>query len=146
MDVNNRDVEGPLSLRANLSQTVAQYKAVIARKLRLNPKALLLGMTVHKDNAKLLQNEEATLGEENFIEYCKVFAAPTGTSATTSTTTTTVNEDPTEWCNRFRHFIQRLDHVVSLYLTLPSMEQGNAAERNLLLRIAVNKIFHLLNF
>ncbi|XP_050091238.1 ubiquitin carboxyl-terminal hydrolase 47 isoform X2 [Anopheles aquasalis] len=122
VDVNNRDVEGPLSLRANLSQTVAQYKAVVARKLRLNPKALLLGMTVHKDNAKLLQNEEATLGEENFIEYCKVFVAPMGASATT-TTSTPATEDPTEWCNRFRHFIQRLDHVVSLYLTLPNMDQ-----------------------
>ncbi|ETN63869.1 ubiquitin carboxyl-terminal hydrolase 47 [Anopheles darlingi] len=123
VDVNNRDVEGPLSLRANLSQTVAQYKAVIARKLRLNPKALLLGMTVHKDNAKLLQNEDATLGEENFIEYCKVFVAPMGTSASTTTNSTTATEDPAEWCNRFRHFIQRLDHVVSLYLTLPNMEQ-----------------------
>lgn len=131
MDVNNRDVEGPLSLRANLSQTVAQYKAVIARKLRLTPKTLLLGMTVHKDNAKLLQNEEATLGEENFIEYCKVFAAPMGASASTTTTTTTATatEEPTEWCNRFRHFIQRLDHVVSLYLTLPNMEQGTRPHR-----------------
>ncbi|XP_058066376.1 ubiquitin carboxyl-terminal hydrolase 47 [Anopheles bellator] len=112
VDVNSRDVQGPISIRANSSQTVAQYKAVIARKLKLNVKTLMVGLTVHKDNAKLLQNDTATLADENFIEYCKVFV---------STMSPAASSDDGEWCNRFRQFIQRLDHLVSLYLVLPDM-------------------------
>uniref|UniRef100_A0A182YEJ4 Ubiquitin carboxyl-terminal hydrolase 47 n=1 Tax=Anopheles stephensi TaxID=30069 RepID=A0A182YEJ4_ANOST len=113
VDVNARDVEGPLSIRVNLSQTVAQYRAVIARKLKLNPKTILIGMTVHKDSAKLLQNDDATLEDEHFIEYCKVFV----TTAPQHT-----GDDPEQYCARFRSFMQRLDHLVSLYLVLPNME------------------------
>uniref|UniRef100_A0A182WLG6 Ubiquitin carboxyl-terminal hydrolase 47 n=1 Tax=Anopheles minimus TaxID=112268 RepID=A0A182WLG6_9DIPT len=113
VDVNARDVEGPLSIRVNLSQTVAQYRAVIARKLKLNPKTILIGMTVHKDSAKLLPNDDATLEDEHFIEYCKVFV--------TTTPQPTVDE-PEQYYARFRHFMQRLDHLVSLYILLPNME------------------------
>ncbi|XP_052894832.1 ubiquitin carboxyl-terminal hydrolase 47 [Anopheles moucheti] len=113
VDVNARDVEGPLSIRVNLSQTVAQYRAVIARKLKLNPKTILIGMTVHKDSAKLLQNDDTTLEDEHFIEYCKVFV----TTAPQPTV-----DDPEQYCARFRQFMQRLDHLVSLYILLPNME------------------------
>ncbi|XP_050073446.1 ubiquitin carboxyl-terminal hydrolase 47 [Anopheles maculipalpis] len=113
VDVNARDVEGPLSIRVNLSQTVAQYRAVIARKLKLNPKTILIGMTVHKDSAKLLQNDDATLEDEHFIEYCKVFV---------TTVPQQTGDDPEQYYARFRTFMQRLDHLVSLYILLPKME------------------------
>uniref|UniRef100_A0A182Q081 Ubiquitin carboxyl-terminal hydrolase 47 n=1 Tax=Anopheles farauti TaxID=69004 RepID=A0A182Q081_9DIPT len=111
VDVNARDVEGPVSIRANLSQTVAQYKAVIACKLKLNPKTMLVGMTVHKECAKLLQSDDAKLEDEHFIEYCKVFV-----------TTAPAAEDAEQYFGRFRQFIQRLDHLISLYIVLPDME------------------------
>uniref|UniRef100_A0A182JX96 Ubiquitin carboxyl-terminal hydrolase 47 n=1 Tax=Anopheles christyi TaxID=43041 RepID=A0A182JX96_9DIPT len=113
VDVNGRDVEGPVSIRANLSQTVAQYRAVIARKLKLNPKTILVGMTVHKDSAKLLQNDDATLEDEHFIEYCKVFV---------TTAPQPSADDPEQYCARFRQFIQRLDHLVSFYIVVPNMD------------------------
>uniref|UniRef100_A0A182SXD2 Ubiquitin carboxyl-terminal hydrolase 47 C-terminal domain-containing protein n=1 Tax=Anopheles maculatus TaxID=74869 RepID=A0A182SXD2_9DIPT len=113
VDVNGRDVEGPLSIRVNLSHTVAQYRAVIARKLKLNPKTILIGMTVHKDSAKLLQNDDATLEDEHFIEYCKVFV---------TTVPQQTGDDPEQYYARFRSFMQRLDHLVSLYILLPNME------------------------
>ncbi|XP_040166058.1 ubiquitin carboxyl-terminal hydrolase 47 [Anopheles arabiensis] len=112
VDVNGRDVEGPVSIRANLSQTVAQYRAIIARKLKLNPKAILVGMTVHKESAKLLQTDDATLEDEHFIEYCKVFV----------TVAPTAGDDREQYGARFRHFIQRLDHLVSFYIVLPNMD------------------------
>ncbi|KFB43249.1 AGAP007106-PA-like protein [Anopheles sinensis] len=117
VDPNSRDVEGPLSIRANLTQTVAEYKAVIARKLKQNPKTLLVGMTVHKDSPKLLANEEATLADEHFIDYCKVFVMVPPPA------TQTIADDADQYSQRFLHFIQRLDHLVALYIVLPNLEQ-----------------------
>uniref|UniRef100_A0A182P466 Ubiquitin carboxyl-terminal hydrolase 47 n=1 Tax=Anopheles epiroticus TaxID=199890 RepID=A0A182P466_9DIPT len=122
VDVNARDVEGPVSVRANLSQTVAQYRAVIARKLKLNPKTLLIGMTVHKDSAKLLQNDDATLEDENFIEYCKVFV---------TTAPQPSADDAEPYCARFRQFMQRLDHLVSFYIAVPNMDPDTLASQSI---------------
>uniref|UniRef100_A0A182JKF4 Ubiquitin carboxyl-terminal hydrolase 47 n=1 Tax=Anopheles atroparvus TaxID=41427 RepID=A0A182JKF4_ANOAO len=101
-----------------MTKTVAQYKAVIARKLKVNPKTLLIGKTVHNGSAKLLANEESTLEDELFIEYCKVFV--------TAVPASQLGEDAAaadQYNSRFLQFIQRLDHLVALYMVLPNLEQ-----------------------
>ncbi|XP_058838684.1 ubiquitin carboxyl-terminal hydrolase 47 isoform X2 [Topomyia yanbarensis] len=64
------NVKGPISIRANKSQTIMDFKKMIGRKLQLNPNDITLAEYQYKWGPRLLENNEDTL--QDFIQYCKV--------------------------------------------------------------------------
>lgn len=109
VDVASRDVDGPYSIRVSKTQTVLDFKQILARKFRLPEDSLVLGLNYYKVGSTILSNNDATLKEENIIEYSKVFV--------------TVNcpDDP-EFENTFKQFVFRLDHLIGIYFVLPNMD------------------------
>lgn len=111
VDLCNRNVDGPISIRASKLQTVLDYKSILARKFMLNPANIALALNEYKGGSRILLNNGAYLREEGFIEYCKVFV-------------TVNNEEDSDFANKFRQFVSKLDHVISLYFVLPKMDPG----------------------
>ncbi|XP_053690327.1 ubiquitin carboxyl-terminal hydrolase 47 [Sabethes cyaneus] len=109
LDLATQDVDGPITVRVSKKQTVQDYKNIIARKLQLNAANILLAINEYKNGAKLLTNNAATLGEEGFIQYCKVFV-------------TVNNTDDSDFVTKFKEFANRLDHVICLFFILPNMD------------------------
>ncbi|XP_055620915.1 ubiquitin carboxyl-terminal hydrolase 47 [Toxorhynchites rutilus septentrionalis] len=109
VDICSRDVDGPISIRASKNQTVLDYKMIIARKFLLNPKSITLALNEYKNGSRILLDNEATLRDEGFIEYCKVFV-------------TVNNAEDTDFPNKFRQVASKLDHVIALYFVLPKMD------------------------
>lgn len=109
VDPISRDVDGPISIRANRDHTVLQFRKIISRKLRLNHKNVIIALDKYKEPIAVLTDNDATLESQKFIQYCKVFV--------------TVNkpEDP-DFVEKFTQFASRLDHVISLYFVLPPMD------------------------
>lgn len=111
VDVANRDVDGPYSIRVNKTQNVLDFKQILARKFRLHEKSLVLALNEYNNggNGKILSNNDATIKEEGMIEYTKVFVAVHSPN------------DP-EFENKFKQFVSRLDHLIGIYFILPNME------------------------
>lgn len=111
VNMATRDVDGPISIRVSKSQTVLDFKEIVARKLMLNAKHVILAFNEYKEGSRILINNDATLRDEGIIEYCKVFV--------------TVNnpEDP-EFGSKFKQFVARLDHLIGIYFVLPNMDSG----------------------
>lgn len=109
VDLANRDVDGPFSVRMSKTQTVLDFKQILARKFGLYEKSLILALNDYKKDSKILSNNDATLKEEDMIEYSKVFVAVN-------------NPDDTEFCNKFKQFVSTLDHLIGIYFVLPNME------------------------
>ncbi|XP_055533774.1 ubiquitin carboxyl-terminal hydrolase 47 isoform X2 [Wyeomyia smithii] len=109
LELSTRDVEGPISIRASKIQSVLDYKKIIARKLQMNTANMIVAINEYKEGAKLLTDNAATLGDEGFIQYCKVFV-------------TVNNTDDPDFIAKFKDFANRLDHVISLFFVLPNMD------------------------
>ncbi|XP_065074039.1 ubiquitin carboxyl-terminal hydrolase 47 isoform X2 [Ochlerotatus camptorhynchus] len=109
VNMATHDVDGPISIRVSKSQTVLDFKEIVARKLILNAKHVILALNEYKEGSKILTNNDASLRDENIIDYCKVFV--------------TVNnpEDPEFGC-KFKQFVARLDHLIGIYFVLPNMD------------------------
>lgn len=110
IDLDTRDVDGPISIRASKTQTVLDYKMIIGRKLQLNPKSLMLAVNEYKEVSKILSDNDATLRDAGFIQYCKVFLTVNNSA-----------EDP-DFGAKFKAFVSRLDHVIGIYFVLPKMD------------------------
>lgn len=109
VDMASRDVDGPFSIRASKTQTVLDFKQILARKFMLHEKSLILAKNDYNKGSKILSNNDATLKEEDMIEYSKVFVA--------------VNSpDDPEFGNKFKQFVSRLDHLIGIYFVLPNMD------------------------
>ncbi|XP_062708304.1 ubiquitin carboxyl-terminal hydrolase 47 [Aedes albopictus] len=109
VDMATRDVDGPFSVRVSKTQTVLDFKQILARKFGLYEKTLVLGLNDYKKGSKILSNNDATLKEEDMIEYSKVFVAVN-------------NPDDPEYGTRFKQFVSTLDHLIGIYFVLPNME------------------------
>lgn len=107
IDTVTRDVDGPITLRVSKTQTVLDFKMIVGRKLQLNPKSLMLAVNEYKDVTKILNDNDATLRDAGFIEYCKVFVTVNNSA-----------EDP----EKFKQFVSRLDYVIGIYFVLPNMD------------------------
>lgn len=112
IDMATRDVDGPISIRASKTQTVLDYKMIVGRKLQLNPKSLMLAVNEYKEVSKILGDNDATLRDAGFIQYCKVFV--------------TVNNcaEDADFGAKFKAFVSRLDHIIGMYFVLPNMDPG----------------------
>ncbi|EDS44196.1 ubiquitin carboxyl-terminal hydrolase 64E [Culex quinquefasciatus] len=110
IDLATRDVDGPISIRASKTQTVLDYKMIVGRKLQLNPKSLMLAVNEYKEVSKILGDNDATLRDAGFIQYCKVFV--------------TVNNcaEDADFGAKFKAFVSRLDHIIGMYFVLPNMD------------------------
>ena len=111
VDVNSQIVDGPFPIRIANSQTVLEYKSIIARKLGLNTKQIVLALNVHKDETRLLEDNDAKIDDENLIQYSKIFVAVNNPA------------DPEFQC-KLKYLASRLDHLISLYFALPNMDSG----------------------
>lgn len=109
VNMATRDVDGPISLRVSKNQTVLDFKEIVARKLILNAKHVMLALNEYNEGSRILTNNDASLRDEGIIDYCKVFV--------------TVNnpEDP-EFGSKFKQFVSRLDHLIGIYFVLPNMD------------------------
>lgn len=110
IDLASRDVDGPISIRVSKTQTVLDFKMIVGRKLQLNPKSLMLAVNEYKDVSKILSDNDATLRDAGFIQYCKVFVTVNNTA-----------EDPS-FGDKFKQFVSRLDYVIGIYFVLPNMD------------------------
>lgn len=118
VDMATRDVDGPFSVRVSKTQTVLDFKQILARKFGLYEKTLVLGLNDYKKGSKILSNNDATLKEEDMIEYSKVFVAVN-------------NPDDPEYGTRFKQFVSTLDHLIGIYFVLPNMEPGEFIVRRI---------------
>lgn len=109
VDLASRDVDGPTSIRVTKSQTVWEFKNVLARRLVMNPKHVVVAVNEYKEGSKILTNNDASLRDEGVIDYCKVFV-------------TVSNPEDSEFGNKFKEFVSRLDHLIGIYFVLPNME------------------------
>lgn len=109
VNMATRDVDGPISVRVSKSQTVLDFKEIVARKLKLNAKHVILALNDYKEGSKMLTNNDASLRDESIIDYSKVFV------------TVNTPEDP-EFGSKFKQFVARLDHLIGIYFVLPNMD------------------------
>ncbi|XP_055606489.1 ubiquitin carboxyl-terminal hydrolase 47 isoform X2 [Uranotaenia lowii] len=109
LDPISRDVDGPYSIRTSKDQTVLKLKTIIARKLRLNPKTVILCHRKCKGDTQLLLNDSNTLLDEDFIQYCKVFASVN-------------SSDDANFTNKLTQFAFQLDWLLGIYINLPDMD------------------------
>lgn len=103
------DVDGPISIRVSKNQTVLDFKEIVARKLVMNAKHVMLGLNGYNEGSRLLTNNDASLRDESIIDYSKVFV-------------TVNNPEDSEFGNKFKKFVARLDHLIGIYFVLPKMD------------------------
>lgn len=103
------DVDGPIAIRVSKNQTVLDFKEIVARKLILNAKHVMLAFNDYNEGSKILTNNDASLRDEGIIDYSKVFV-------------TVNNPDDSEFGNKFKQFVTRLDHLIGIYFVLPNMD------------------------
>lgn len=123
------DVDGPISIRVSKNQTVLDFKEIVARKLIMNAKHVVLALNDYKEGSKILSNNDASLRDENIIDYSKVFV-------------TVNNPEDDDFGNKFKQFVARLDHLIGIYFVLPNMDPGEIVlNRNL--QILLYNLVHI---
>jgi ubiquitin carboxyl-terminal hydrolase 47 len=111
LDVYQQLVDGPYPIRISNSQQLLDYKSIIARKLGINVKQIVLALNIYKGETKILEDNDAKIYDCDFIQYSKVFVAIN-------------NPNDPEFLTKIKKMAPKLDHLISLYFALPNMDSG----------------------
>ncbi|XP_067012676.1 ubiquitin carboxyl-terminal hydrolase 47 isoform X2 [Anabrus simplex] len=113
VNVETEEVDGPMDVRGNLAQTVAEFKVTLGKALKLDPEKIKLVVERYSNEPRLLENSERTLKMEGFYAATKVFVA------------TSIDEDPEKpfITSKLHKIIDRFEHIVTLHMILPDTDK-----------------------
>ena len=72
MDLETEEVDGPIIVRGNLSQTVGEFRVTLAKALHLDAKTMKIVLEKYSNEPRLLENDDRTLKLEGFYGSNKV--------------------------------------------------------------------------
>lgn len=111
VDLHTEDVDGVTYVRVKPEHTVAQYKAAVAKKLRLNADQMVVALSKSNNFASVLNDDQMTVEAEDMAEQSKVFVAMVG------------NGRCNEVGDQLKRAIERFEHILTLYFVLPNTDK-----------------------
>ncbi|KAJ9585896.1 hypothetical protein L9F63_020459 [Diploptera punctata] len=113
VDVETEEVDGPTTVRGNVSQTVGEFKVTLAKALHLDAKTMKIVLEKYSNEPRLLENDEKTLKTEGFYGSPKIFVA------------SSCDEDPEQpfIISKLNKIIDRFEHIISLHMVLPDTDK-----------------------
>ncbi|XP_063244790.1 ubiquitin carboxyl-terminal hydrolase 47 isoform X2 [Bacillus rossius redtenbacheri] len=129
VDIETEEVDGPFSVRGNLSQTVGEFKQTLLKSLSLNWDAMNIVLEKHS-GARLLQKDHKTLKFEGFYgKSNKIFIS------------SRIDEDSEKsfYVSKLHSLIDRFEHIITLHLVLPDIDKDTLEKLSIpLLSLDVN--------
>lgn len=144
VDIETEEVDGPTIVQGNLSQTVGEFKATLAKALHLDAKAMKIVLKKYSNEPRLLENDDKTLKLEGFygsnkvifVTICVIFKEIILLLYNLCVcffylqifVTSHCDDDPEKpfIISKLHKIIDRFEHLISLHMVLPETDRGKA--------------------
>ncbi|KAK6626939.1 hypothetical protein RUM44_009416 [Polyplax serrata] len=123
VNTENDEVRSPTVVRANCSQTVKEYKELVAKQLKLPGDMMFVALDKFNQR-KILQKDDVTLRNEDFYDNIKIYVAGC------------LNTEEVEFqryvvLQKLQKIIDKFEHVITLYVTLPDVDNETLERLNI---------------
>lgn len=117
VDIDKEEVvDGPISVRGLLTQTVKEYKIQLSKILNVDPKRMKLILQKYPSLSRVLDKDDNVLQSEGFYGPHKILVTTTSDNDST-------NEPFDE--SKFNKMIENFDYLISLRVLLPDTSKGD---------------------